>query len=553
MSKPNKTTFHPLGSSRPGKEMADGGFEGASRTSQELALWDTPNLSADMDILADKDLLDARSIDMVKNDAYVMGGINVHRDSIVGSQYLLNLKPNHEMLGLSPEWAEEFQKVTEAEWAMYAEGPECWIDASRKNTFTGLLRLGIASWGMTGEILATAEWIKGGGRPFNTAIQAIDPSRLSNPDFQMDSRFLRRGLHLDKYGATTDFSIRTTHPGDYLLDMSTGFGDWRTIPATKPWGRVQVIHILEQMRPAQSRGVAAMVSALKEMKMTKKFRDVTLQNAVVNATFAAIMESDLPPQAVYEMMNGAGTDTQSYITSYLSGLNDYYGEKGIRIDGVRIAHSYPGTKLKLQQAGTPGGVGTQFEQSLLRYIAAILGVSYEQLSKDYSNTNYSSAKAAVAESEKYFAGKKKGIVDREATLIFRLWFEEALNKGILPIPKGAPFWYKNGTLDYRVFDAYANSTWIGASKGQIDELKETQAAVLRLKYKLTTHENEIARFGTDFRQVFNQIAREQKIMEDLGIESPFNQANNMENALSADTSAPESGSSGAGSKDEGNQ
>ena len=46
--------------------------------------------------------------------------------------------------------------------------------------------------------------------------------------------------------------------------------------------------------------------------------------------------------------------------------------------------------------GKGGPLGQEFEQSLLRYIAAALGVSYEQLSKDYSQTNYSSARAAMA-------------------------------------------------------------------------------------------------------------------------------------------------------------
>ncbi len=55
-----------------------------------------------------------------------------------------------------------------------------------------------------------------------------------------------------------------------------------------------MLHIFEQQRPDQTRGVAAMVSALKEMRITKQFRDVTLQNAVVNATYAASIESDLP-------------------------------------------------------------------------------------------------------------------------------------------------------------------------------------------------------------------------------------------------------------------
>lgn len=493
-------------------------YEGASRTSQELALWRAPMTSADMDILPDKEMLDARVIDTTRNDAYVLGGVNIHRDSIVGSHFLLNSKPKWQILGLSESWAEEFQTVVEAKFTNYAESPECWIDASRKNTLTGLVRLGIASFFMTGEVVNTMEWIKQRGRVYSTCVQAIDPARLSNPNGQTDTRFLRRGILHNKYGQATAASIRLAHPGDWWLDPY-GQSSWKTVPIYKPWGRRQVIHIFEQLRPAQSRGISSIVSALKEMRMTKKFRDVTLQNAVLQGYFAAVMESELPPEAAYASIGSGGTS--EYITEYLTGLSKFVGGgKGIHIDGARIAHAYPGTKLNVQKPGTPGGIGTGFEQSLLRYIAAVLGVSYEQLSKDYSQTNYSSAKAGMAEAEKYAVAKKRLIADRQATLIFRCWLEEALNNGELPIPSNAPFWYKDGYLDSQVFDAYSSCTWVGASKGQVDELKETQAAVLRIKYNLSTHEDEIARQGGDFRQVFAQRARENQMLKDAELQPP---------------------------------
>ena len=42
----------------------------------------------------------------------------------------------------------------------------------------------------------------------------------------------------------------------------------------------------------------------------------------------------------------------------------------MHIDGARIPHLMPGSKLHLMPMGTPGGVGSEFEASLLRYIAA---------------------------------------------------------------------------------------------------------------------------------------------------------------------------------------
>jgi len=52
-------------------------------------------------------------------------------------------------------------------------------------------------------------------------------------------------------------------------------------------------------------------------------------------------------------------------------------------------------------------------------------------------------------------------------------------------------------------------------RGQIDELKETQAALLRIKGGLSTFESEIAKQGGDWRKIFRQRARENAMAKEL--------------------------------------
>jgi capsid protein len=56
-----------------------------------------------------------------------------------------------------------------------------------------------------------------------------------------------------------------------------------------------------------------------------------------------------------------------------------------------------------------------------------------------------------------------------------------------------------------------------AALGQIDELKETQAAVLRIKFGLSTHEIELSKQGQDWRKINKQLERERKDREKRGI------------------------------------
>lgn len=496
----------------PPVEKATGGaYEGANRFSRELATWHPPLRSADQEINRDKPLADSRSLDLIRNEGYIRGSIATRKDSIVGGRYSLNAQPDYEALGATAEWAEEFQRVVESQFSLWAESPENWPDASRQNTFTELVRLAVGLSAASGEVLATVEWIRSAAyrRPFNTAIQMVDPARLSNPYNQSDTKYLRGGVEQDKHGAPIAYHIRTRHPAEAFAD---GY-DWKRVPARKPWGRLQVIHLFEQMRPSQSRGISEMVAVLKEMKMTKQYRDIVLQNAVVNATYAMAIESELPSEMLYEQLGTEGSE--SAIGRYLSQLSEYVEEAGgLHIDGVKIPHLFPGTKLHMKNAGTPGGVGTGFEEGLLRHIAASLGLSYEQFSKDYTKTNYSSARASMNETWKFMQAQKKLNADKFATAGYSLWLEEAINKGVIPLPPG-----KDASHFYEGLnkEAYCRCEWIGASRGQIDELKETQAAILRIKACLSTYEDEIARGGKDFRRVFEQRAREEGIIKKRGL------------------------------------
>ena len=279
------------------------------------------------------------------------------------------------------------------------------------------------------------------------------------------------------------------------------------------------------------------MSALKELRVTKHFRDVTLQNAVLNATYAAAIESELPSEAVFQALGaGAGNDEAlaNYVSTFLGSVSEYSSSGNqTTLNGVRIPHLHPGTKLHLHPAGKGGPLGSEFEQSLLRYISSSLGVSYEQLSRDYTKTNYSSARAAINETWKFMQARKRIVADRFASHVYRLWLEEAMNTGQVETLNGKQDVFYTGGSQNLMWEALTACDWIGASRGQIDELKETQAAVMRVRHGLSTIEDETARLGKDWRKVLAQREREVIELRERGLE--INPKDNAVNAASGDT------------------
>lgn len=492
-----------------------GGLEGAERTSRETVNWNVASVPPDRAINTVKEPADARAKDMVINDGYARGAIQSHMDSIVGANYKLNSKIAWKMIpGATKEWANEAQRIIEGRFELIANSDACYLDAAGMNTFTGMVRLGVAGFIMTGEWLFTSEWDKSGGRPLKTCFQTVDPSRLRNPDWQSDTADLRRGVKVDARGKPLGYFIQKSHPNAFYpgqWDMS----DFSYIPRAKPWGRTQVFHIIEQLFPDQHRGVADMVAALKRMRMTKHLQEVTLQNAVINATYCAAIESEMPTA---EMIVAMGGDTSSpealnnAIGAYLQGLTKYLaGAENIALDGAMIPHLYPGTKINMKTLGTPGGVGTDFEASLLRHTAAALGMDYAEFSRDYSKMSYATAKLSDSKTQRGMKSRKKMVADRGASGMYANVLEEMIAQGEVPLPRG---FTRDDYYRPLMREAFSRCTWVGQGTGQIDELKETQAAILRIKAGFSTYEIEIARLGEDYREIFEQRAAEAELISE---------------------------------------
>lgn len=501
-----------------------GGIEGASKTARETMMWNPSRLSPDQSINFVKDEADARTADMAVNDGLSQNAVRIQKNSIVGAMYRLNAKPDYRVIygadtRAAQEYGEELAAVAEARFNLAAESENCYFDAGGMMTFTEQVRLVVGSACLSGEAFGGVEWDDDDRtRPFRTAIQMIAPRRISNKDNLPDDNLpggyrRRRGIISKRSGKPVAFEVRKSLNTEWY--SNSVFDEWMTLDAELPWGRKQMLWIRETLQIDQTRGLSEMVAALQHVRMTKRFSEVTLQNAVINASYAASIESELPSHEIIAAMGGGAEGFQAAVGSYMGMLQAYLaGSENIAIDGAKIPQFFPGTSLKLTPMGTPGGVGSDFQAALIRHVALTLGVSPSDLSRDFARVNYSGLKGELAIAERDTSVKKKSWADRWATGVYRLWFEEEMGAGNLPLPPG-----RNRTDFYKPLmkDAYTRCTWIGSGRGQIDEPKETAAALARIDGGLSTYEIEAARLGHDYRELIAQRAKEERQIKSLGL------------------------------------
>ena len=111
-------------------------------------------------------------------------------------------------------------------------------------------------------------------------------------------------------------------------------------------------------------------------------------------------------------------------------------------------------------------------------------------------------------------GVKRHSAERTANFMYSNWLEEQIVTGsISAMPRNAPVIWEPLNRE-----AYCAAEWFNSGRGQIEELKETQAASLRIKTKISTFETEMGRLGKDWRKEIRQMAREKAYAKKYGIE-----------------------------------
>lgn len=482
---------------------------GGSGFGGQLRAWNPPGESVDAALLPNFTRGNARADDLVRNNGYAANAIQLHQDHIVGSFFRLSHRPSWRYLGIGEEEARAFSREVEAAWKEFAEDDCCCIDVERKRTFTMMIREGVAMHAFNGELFVQATWDTSPSRLFRTQFRMVSPKRISNPNNTGDSRNCRAGVQINDSGAALGYYVSEDGYPGWMPQK------WTWIPRELPGGRASFIHVFEPVEDGQTRGANVFYSVMEQMKMLDTLQNTQLQSAIVKAMYAATIESELDTQSAMDFILGANSQEQrERLTGWIGEIAAYYAAAPVRLGGAKVPHLMPGDSLNLQTAQDTDNGYSVFEQSLLRYIAAGLGVSYEQLSRNYAQMSYSTARASANESWAYFMGRRKFVASRQASQMFLCWLEEAIVRRVVTLPSKARFSFQEAR------SAWGNCDWIGSGRMAIDGLKEVQEAVMLIEAGLSTYEKECAKRGDDYQEIFAQQVRETMERRAAGLKPP---------------------------------
>lgn len=230
-------------------------YQGASHTDLALSDWQPMAGSADADQLPELGTLTSRARDLARNDGLMAGGLQTHRDNVVGAVLRLSAVPDYRLLGWTPEQAREWGNKVEAHFRSWADTTDC--DAARTLDLLGLTVLALGGEMVNGDAVAIPKWLPRPDSPWATRLSVIEADRLETPPYLEGMARIRRGVELDGEGAPVAYHFRAAHPGDALYlrgDEAQDLNRWERVPAFTPWDRRRVVHLHAKERTGQSWG-----------------------------------------------------------------------------------------------------------------------------------------------------------------------------------------------------------------------------------------------------------------------------------------------------------
>jgi len=475
-----------------------------------LASWRPVLREASVEVASAYTAAAARAIDTVQNSGWIAGAVEQTIAREIGTGLRLSSRPDLDVLKWTSDEAQTWARKVERRWEGYCNRPiDC--DLSGRASIGKLAAQALRSHFCYGEIVATLPFVKRDqGGQYGTKVQVISPHRLLH-HYETPKIFDGVTREPDT-GFPLAYRISSPH------DMSSGEFKWRDVPARDGFGRPQCIHVFDGYA-GQVRGIPPITPVLRVVRQFDQLSDATLMQALIQAIFAATVTSPSPTEQVLQAFQDyAEQTTKKPFTSAMEALFktsiDWYDSSEIDLGKHgKIAHLAPGDKLEFHGSKTPSEFYEPFTRFLLREIARALGLTFEEMTGDYSGATYSSVRMATSVTWAIVLYRRAVISSPFYQPIYECWLEEEIENGWVDFPGGVEGFIANRA-------AATRAHWSGPAKPQADDLKFAKAIETLYSLGVISHEWICAEMGNDWEDVYEALAREKAMREKLDLPEP---------------------------------
>lgn len=308
----------------------------------------------------------------------------------------------------------------------------------------------------------------------------------------------------------------------YCVIDEDGNETW--IPARDSKGRLTAwLVYADNRRLGAVRGYSPLGAIMQKLNKINQYSNAEIIAANTNAKFAATIDQDDKSSGVNPLKGMPGVSrslAKTLDAAPTSTANPQevkaFTEKLKRITSGLFIHMPKGQKLNSFDTKRPNVNYGEFVASSMKFSYAALGIPYEVALLVFQN-NFSASRASLKMFEmilKYL--RKHVIVDGFYQIVYKQFFEIEALKGNITAPKFLALQNDEGYLD----NAFTKAKFIGAQIPHIDETKEVNAVLSKLKGGLTSFEQALESLGnmTDFDSLIDKRQAEEEKIKAAGLD-----------------------------------
>lgn len=455
----------------------------ASARASRLAGAEGSDSSADMELVTSLRSLRSRSRALVRDASYAKRAKVIVQNNVIGPG--VGMQAN--VKSTRGELNRAVNDAIEEEFCEWAQARSCHTGGELH--LHDLERAAIGQVFDAGEVLIRKHFTKFGNSRVPLALELVEAERIADevqPSPRFAGNMVRMGVEVDRFYRPVGYWIRERHRGEFRLGV-TRSDEYEFVPAEQIW------HLRIIDRWPQTRGEPWLHTVIRKLQDIDGYSEAEIVAARGAANYMASVESPDPHTPLAGAQAAAG---EAHEVEIAPGIV------------VRLA---PGEKLNFHTPTRPNTAMDPFMRLMLREVAAGVGASYESLSRDYSQSNYSSSRLALLDDRDLWRVIQGWYIRGFRHSLHQIWLQQAvLARAVSAVPLEAYM------TDARRYNAcrFKPRGW-----SWIDPAKEVAAFKEAVRCGFTTVGDVIAQTGDgdDLEDKLEKRERELEMMHEAGL------------------------------------
>lgn len=464
----------------------------AAESSRLTGGWTPANTSADHELSSSLRQLRARSRALCRDVSYAKRAKLLVVNNVIGS----GIGMQAQVYTTRGELAKRINDDIEAAWAEWSVADSCHTGGGLH--FSEFERTCMAQVFEAGEVFIRKHQRAFGASKVPYALELIEAERIADEltSQSVSARTgaeVRMGIEVDQFHRPVAYYIRTRHPNEYTFGSATAELVER-VPAD------QIIHLASRSRWPQVRGEPWLHAVISTLKNMAGYTEAEIVRARTQACTVGAIET---PE-----------DAASF------GEQQEDGSVVMEVEPGVFKRLNPGEKFAAGPSGSPNPALSEFMRYMLREFAAGAGPSYESVSRDYSQSNYSSSRLALLDDRDLWRVVQSWFINAFRVPVHREWLRQAVMIGAIP-----SIGVESYALDMAKFEAvrFRPRGW-----GWVDPTKEVEAFKAAVRAGFMTQQGVLATSGDDVEEIIDQLKKEREMANAAGVVLETDPANDKE-------------------------